>query len=116
MAKVHVLEGNNYQYRIVAHFPVPEGNNTVGNSWKSCLLASHPPAPVLSVGIGPGNITQTEYDDIIAGDVLEIVRTIAVGTTPTNTSVIKLADKYIAEYLSGLANVLKYYGHTIGVE
>ena len=116
MANIHVLEGNNYQYKIVAHFPVSEGNNSVGNSWKSCLLASHPPAPVLAVGTGPGTITQTEYDDIMAGDVLEIVRTISIGTTPTNAAVIKLADKYIAEYLSGLASVLKYYGHTIVVE
>ena len=116
MAKIHVLEGSDYQYKIVAHFPVPEGNNSVENSWKSCLLASYPPAPVLTVGTGPGNITQVEYDDIMAGDVLEIVRTIAPGTTPTNAAVIKLADKYIAEYLSSLANILKYYGHTIVVE
>lgn len=115
MAKIHVLDGSNYQYRIVAHFPVPEGNNTVGNSWKSCLLASHPPTPVLPVGIGPGTITQNEYDDIMAGDVLEIIRTIATGTTPTNTTVIKLVDKNIAEYLSSLASILKYYGHTIVV-
>jgi hypothetical protein len=116
VAKVHILEGSGYQYQIVVHFPVPEGNNSAGISWKSCLLASHPPTPVLPVGIGPGTITQDEYDDIMAGDVLEIVRTISVGTTPTNAAVVELADKDIAEYLSGLASVLKYYGHTIVVE
>ena len=67
----------------------------------------------LEVGTAPGNITQAEYDSIIAGDLIEIVRTITPGASPSNDAVETLADIRISEYQAGMASTLKYYGHTI---
>uniref|UniRef100_A0A6M3M1I9 Uncharacterized protein n=1 Tax=viral metagenome TaxID=1070528 RepID=A0A6M3M1I9_9ZZZZ len=115
MSKIHILKSdNNQSYEIAIHFATPAGNNTVGFSWKSCGLACGMTGTTsLEVGTEPSNITQSEYDDIIAGNVIEIVRSVTVGTSPTNAMVEQLADIYISEYQNDVAKVLKYFGHTI---
>ncbi len=115
MSKCHILESdNNQSYAVVIHFATPTGNNTVGLSWKACGLESGLiGTTILEVGTDPGDITQTEYDDIIAGDIVEIVRTATVGTSPTNAMVEAIADIYISEWNNDTARLLKYYGHTI---
>lgn len=115
MSKVHVLKSdNNQSYEMAIHFATPTGNNTIGLSWKACGLGSGLiGTTILEVGTGPGDITQTEYDNIIAGDVVEIIRTATVGTSPTNTMIEALADIYISEWNNDTARILKYYGHTI---
>ncbi len=114
MSKIHVLEAENYSYRIAVHFATPTGNNTIGLSWKACALANGDIGSTqLSVGTDPGDITQTEYDSIIAGNTIEIIRFIEVGLSPTNTMVEYIADIKISEFNSKMTNVLKYYGHKI---
>jgi hypothetical protein len=115
MSKIHILESdNNYGYKVAIHFATPAGNNSVGESWKDCGLADGSiGSTVLTVGTAPGNITQTEYDSIIAGNTIEIIRTITPGTSPTNAAVEVLADIRISEYRASTASTLKYYGHTI---
>ena len=115
MSKIHILKSdNNQSYEMVIHFTTPTGNNTVGLSWKACALASGDiGTTILEVGTDPGDTTQTEYDDIIAGDVVEIVRTATVGNSPTNTMIESLADIYITEWQNAMTRILKYYGHTI---
>lgn len=115
MSKIHILgSDNNYGYKVAIHFATPTGNNSVGKSWKACGLAGGMiGTTILEVGADPGNITQTEYDSIIAGDTIEIIRTIMPGTSPTNAAVEVLADIRISEYQASMASTLKYYGHTI---
>lgn len=115
MSKIHVLESNNaFGYKVAIHFTTPPGNNSVENSWKSCgLTAGSIGSTILSVGTEPSNITQTEYDSIIAGDTIEIIETINPGLNPTNVVIEGLADIYIDEWKDNMARVLKYYGHTI---
>lgn len=112
MAKIHILEKNNKSYRIVIHFAVPAGNNSVGKSWKAVGLASGKTGSTcLEVGTEPSNITQAEYDNILAGDIIEIVKTI--DTPANNVAVEALADILIDEYKANMNNSLQHFGHTI---
>lgn len=113
--KIHILESdNNFGYKIAIHFATPIGNNSVGNSWKACAMSNGSIGETtLEVGTAPGNITQAEYDSIVAGDTIEIIRTITPGINPTAAAVEALVDIWIAEYQASTANTLKYYGHTI---
>lgn len=115
MSKVHVLKSdNNQSYKIAIHFATPTGNNTMGFSWKACGLESEIiGTTILTVGTAPSNITQIEYDSIIAGDTIEIIRDVTVGTSPTNAMIEALADIFITESNNDMARILKYYGHTI---
>ncbi len=118
LAKIHVLESDDgCVYRVVIHFSIPTGDNAIGRSWKDCALASGMTGvTVLEVGSAPGNITQAEYDSIIAGDTVEIVRMINPGLDPSVAAVEALADIYIAEWKKHAQRVLKYYGYEIGGE
>lgn len=108
------MSDNNQSYEIAIHYPTPSGSNTIGETWKACGLASGLiGATVLEVGTGPSNITQAEYDDIIAGDVIELFRSATVGTSPTNAMIDALADIFITEANNNLSRLLKYFGHTI---
>ena len=115
MSKVHVLESNNNKtYQTVIHFDTPVGNNSVGLTWKAVGLASGMiGSTVLEVGTNPSNITQAEYDDIIAGDVIEIVRGISVEGSITNAAIEALVDILINEYKANMSSILKYFGKTI---
>ena len=115
MSKIHILESNNaFGYKVAIHFATPIGNNSVGKSWKSCAFsAGNIGSTVLSVGTEPGNITQTEYDSIIAGDTVECIETISPGLNPTDAAVESSIDIYIVDWKACMSRVLKYYGHTI---
>lgn len=114
--KIFILEQNNRRYKVAIHFTTPSGNNSAGLTWKACALANGSiGSTILEVGTAPGNITQEEHAGIIAGDTIEIIRTIAPGTNPTNASVNALCNILITEYQASMTSNLKYYGHTIGV-
>ena len=115
MSKIHIVESDNSNsYKVVIHFATPTGNNSVGYSWKACGLASGISGTTeLSIGTDPGNITQTEYDNIIAGDTIEIIRLIQPGMNPTNDEVKTLVDIQITNWNADTSKVLKYYGHKI---
>ena len=116
MAKIHILESDNdNSYKVAIHFPTTSGNNTVGQSWKACALASGTiGSTILEVGTNPGNTTQAEHDSIIAGDTVEIIMSIQPGLNPTDDAVEALCDQQIAMCEADTARVLKYYGYTIG--
>lgn len=115
MSKIHILESdNNFGYKVAIHFPTPAGNNSIGVSWKSCAVqCGSIGTTALSVGTEPTNITQAEYDSIVSGDTVEIIKTVNVGVNPSNTSVGSLVDICINEWNVNMAKTLKYYGYTI---
>lgn len=115
MSKIHILESDgNFGYKIAIHFPTPAGNNAIGMSWKSCAVQNGSiGTTALSIGTEPANITQAEYDSIVSGDTVEIIKTIDAGVNPSNISVEYLVDVCINEWNANMAKTLKYYGHTI---
>jgi hypothetical protein len=114
--KIFVLESDNdNSYKVAIHFPTPAGNNSAGMSWKACALGSKMiGTTILEVGTEPGNISQADHDIIIAGDTIEIIRSINPGLDPSNAAVVDACNVCIAEYQANMARILKYYGHTIG--
>jgi len=73
MAKVHILgaAGRN-AFRAVLHGPAPTGSNAAGIPWSDCIIRAGLNASRLSVGDGPGQISQKEADDIASGLVIEV--------------------------------------------
>lgn len=118
MAALHVLEGDGIRFRVVAHAAVPAGNNTAGNSWKSCLIASGMNTTILPEGAGVGQITTAEKNQIIAGDVIEMVFSVDIPTVGTNGNKLAIVQaavaKMRADYLAALASKFSFYGYTNG--
>jgi hypothetical protein len=114
--KIFILESDNdNSYKVAIHFATPTGNNSVGNSWKECALeAGMIGSTILEVGAAPGNISHAEYDSIIVGDTIEIIRSINPGLDPSNAAVFDACNICVGEYHADMARILKYYGHTIG--
>lgn len=114
MSKIHILEADNFSYKVAMHYAMPVGNNSVGISWKDAAMASGRAGTTsLIVGTSASNITQVEYDNLITGDIIEIIETVDVGTNPSDESVELLCDVLIAEWQAKMSQTLKYYGHTI---
>jgi len=113
--KITILESDNeHGYKVAIHFATPAGSNSVGMSWKECALAAGMiGTTALEVGTAPGNISQAEHDDIIAGDTIEIITTINPGLNPTNAAVEALCNIAVSNWKANMARILKYYGHTI---
>ncbi len=118
MAALHVLEGDGIRYRVVAHVATPAGNNSANVSWKNCILASGMNTTILTEGSGAGQITTAEKNQIIAGDVIEMVFTVEVpetGTNPNKQAAVQTAvAKMQTDYLASLALRFRYYGYTNG--
>ena len=115
MSKIHILESdNNHSYKVAIHFATPSGTNSASMNWKECALANGSiGSTILEVGTNPGNITQTEYNSIIAGNTIEIIKMINPGLNPSNTDVEETCDILISTYQEDMARILKYYGHKI---
>jgi len=103
MSKLHLLESTPYPVttRVIVHAPVPTGNNDVpdgGASWQAAGLASGDLGhTALTVGTGPGQITQAEADAIAAGSIVELevqVRLDSGGTLPAQR--LATLNKYAA--------------------
>lgn len=114
--KIFILESDNSNsYWVAIHFATPLGNNAIGISWKACALASGMIGfTSLEVGTGPCNITQLELDEIVAGNTIEITRSVNPGIDPSNTEVSDICNIQVSEYQLDMARILKYYGHIIG--
>ena len=116
MSKIHVLETNAGEARVVLHSAMPAGNNSVGVSWKDAALNSgQQGTTVLMEGTGAGQITTAELADVTAGDVLEVAGTIPVDSGGgTAASINEMADLIINSYKGTMQVVLKYFGYTAG--
>jgi hypothetical protein len=72
MPKIHVLEGStNNIYSVVVHAPTPAGNNAAGVSWTVAIANSGHAVSSLPVGNGPGQISQSELNQVQSGALIE---------------------------------------------
>jgi hypothetical protein len=72
MAKIHVLAGgSNNVYTVVVHAPTPAGSNAAGVLWSDALKNSGRAKSILTVGNGPGQITQAEMNQVTSGSLIE---------------------------------------------
>ncbi len=117
MSSLHVLSGNGSGlYQVVIHTPTPVGNNSVGVSWATALINSGMAKTVMTVGVGPGQISQAEHDQIAAGTVIEAVT--QWQDDPTFSTQARLDDFNLrtsqasAARLAQLAAQLTYFGFT----
>ncbi len=125
MAKIHVLERTGANtWRCILHALIPTGGNSAGVTWKAAAIASGDSGPnhagqgkasVLSLGTGAGQITQAEYDQLVAGDVIEFDESIRLESGGTAAAPVDaLADKIAAQRKTALAEKLRWYGRAQG--
>lgn len=113
MSKIHILKGNNKEYRAVLHFATPSGSNSAGKSWKDCALEGGIGATILPEGDGVGQITAVEKASIVAGDVIEISDSILVESGDASVaSLNEMANKLIDSTKESMQIKYKYYGYT----
>lgn len=119
MAKIHVLKADDDgKYSVIIHVPTPTGNNSVGKSWKSAALKGGDLGKtVITVGTGPGQTTQAEFDSLISGDTMEFSGAFLIESGGgSNAEVIaalnQMVNSRIVTEQSRLQRAYKYFGHT----
>lgn len=120
MAFVHVLQnagGDNFT--AIAHVATPVGNNFFGTPWKTCWLVSFgasTPKSRLIVGNGPGQISQSESNQISGGDLMEIefifTDDVALNAADRNSMIDYVANQTITQRLAEFRQMFKLYGYT----
>lgn len=117
MSSIHVLAGStNHLYTAVIHVATPAGNNQVGVSWATALVNSGMNKSIMTVGVGPGQISQAEHDQIVAGTIIEAV--MQWQDDPSFTTQQRLDDFTLrtsqasTDRLNQLAAQLTYFGYT----
>ena len=116
MSKVHALEVEGQGIaRCILHTPVPTGNNTVGKSWKNCLLNSgRSGSTILPEGDGAGQITLAQKTQVLSGDVIELPVNININSIQlTPQAISDYADALIVEEVAKLKASLKYFGYSL---
>lgn len=117
MAKIHILAGNTANlYTAVVHATVPAGNNAAGTPWADAIKNSGNATTIMTVGTGPGQITQAEANQILAGTVIEAVFVFQDDPTKSNAErlayVDTVATQSVNELLARLSAELKLFGLT----
>lgn len=122
MANMHVLTAANGVYRVVAHIPVPTGNNSAGIAWRTAIVASGIGGrTVLPAGDGTGGtISSAESTAITStGSVYEDVADVDATLRGVLTTAPQLAAFLDAWYTARSAELtaqfqaqLKWWGQT----
>jgi hypothetical protein len=118
MAKFHVLtaSGGPDTYLVVVHAPAPVGNNAAGVAWSDAIKNSGRGMTMMTVGTGPGQISNTEANQIAAGTVIEDSFAWQDDPAWTNPERIAYVDtmavQLMAELTARLQRDLKYFGYT----
>lgn len=122
MAGEHVFEQpQKDRFRMVMHVDMPGGNNSAGESWadalehasvskSTCLSRSTWEGEVETVGIG--QISDAEYDEIMAGTKLEVCGIVKLDDDPSPVAVNILAERLWNDWSARMAETYRYYGHT----
>lgn len=115
MSSIHILSGNAGVFSAVVHTPTPAGNNSAGVPWTTALVNSGMARTSLTIGVGPGQITQAEADDIAAGRVIEARvqwGEIVGADVPTLIADLDLRAQQAAQArIDQLATQLKFFGY-----
>lgn len=124
MSKVHLTESTGRTVTATVHYLVPAGNNSADISWKNILARvvanglgrTEPiPASSLTIGTGYGQITQAEYDQIVAGDVVEFSMSLDVeGSGGSAAQILPQITAAIAAHKTDLAAKYRWYGRAEG--
>jgi hypothetical protein len=117
MSKLHVLTGNNNnQYQIIVHIATPVGNNAAGVAWSQAVINSGRNVTSMPIGNGPGQIAQSEADQITAGTLLESSQTywddITLNTTQRLAALDAVATQMGNDAITNCQTQLKFYGMT----
>lgn len=117
MARIHILEGSGLNtYTVVVHAPVPAATNVAGFQWSDCIKNSGRNTTMMSVGTGPGQITNAENNDIANGTVVEAVfqwQNDPAWTNAERTANLDMfATRFVAELLADLQTRLRVWGLT----
>src|SRR5690349_20634272 len=72
MSKLHILQQTAPNtYNVVVHAPMPAGNNDANITWAAAVAGAGLAVSVLPIGNGPGQITQSEMNQITSGTLIE---------------------------------------------
>jgi hypothetical protein len=117
MARIHILEGSGLNtYTVIVHGDVPAGNNVAGFPWSDCIKNSGRNTTQMTVGTGPGQITNAEQNQIVNGTVVEAVfqwqNDPAWTAAERNASLDLYATRFVAELLADLQTRLRVWGIT----
>lgn len=118
MARIHVLSraGLNV-YSCIVHAPTPAGNNVVGVAWSTAIQNSGNNTTQLTIGNGPGQITNAEANQVTAGTMIEA--TFPWEDNPLWTNAERTADlttraaQAVAIVTADLQEKLRFFGHTV---
>lgn len=118
MARLHIREqvGLNL-YSVVVHSPAPAGNNSAAVPWATVIQNSGTASTSLTIGNGPGQITQAEANQVANGSVIETQ--FQWGDDPAWTAPQRTADletraqQAIAEAVDNLQRRFKWFGFTV---
>jgi len=110
MSDMHVLDGDGETVKVVMHFDVPTGNNSVGTSWVAAVLEGDPQTVLKT-------IAAPEKSAIEAGTIFEhVTRVHADGsgqTTGGRQAVLRNAYAVAeAAVTADIQSRFKFYGHT----
>lgn len=74
MPNIHILTGGAQNiYTAVVHTATPAGNNLAGVSWKDALKASGLNVSIMPIGVGAGQMSVQESNQLQSGDIFESV-------------------------------------------
>ena len=116
MANLHVLQKSGSEVTVVAHVPIPLGNNPAGVPWRTATAGSGLGATsVLKDGDGTlGTISSAEKTQLGTGAVFEYVTTLRIGTTAlANINAYLDAEftRISGEVLASLQDRLGFWGY-----
>lgn len=120
MGKVHLLYAAEApgEFRVVFHFPVPEGSNAIGVSYRDALALSGVAQPtVLREADHPGCISNAEEAQIDRAEIYEHVGEYAVtGSTSAQriASLLATWESERTQVLTELQQKLNYFGLEVG--
>ena len=118
--KWHVRDGikDGNSYNVIFHIPVPSSANAIGYNYQTAIVnSSIGGRTVMPTGNNIDQITVSEYNQIISGQILEHSETFYTNPGQNLATLSSLVNKRYDElasvtgsFLSELANRLKYWG------
>lgn len=118
MSRLHIMTGDaNNVFTVVCHAPTPVGNNSAGIAWNTAVANALKPVTRMTIGVGPGQITTAESNQVASGDVLEVsfqFNDDPNWSAPTRTAQLNLiATDAVTRTQNELGAKLKWFGAVV---